>query len=53
MKAKTSKTERMSIQLTPPAKRLLVALAVKTGVSQADVIEMAVREKAQREGVSA
>ena len=40
-----------SVRLTEEAKRLLAALAKKLGVSQAAVLEIAVREKARREGV--
>jgi hypothetical protein len=41
-----------SIRLTPDAKRLLVLLAQKLGVSQAAIWELAIREKAQREGIT-
>ncbi len=42
---------KTSYGLTARCKRLLKLLADKHGVSQTDVIEMAVREKAEREGV--
>jgi predicted transcriptional regulator len=40
-----------SIRLTPEAKRLLAMLAEKLGLSQAAILELAIREKAKREGV--
>jgi predicted transcriptional regulator len=40
-----------SIMLTPEAKRLLRLLADKLGISQSAVMELAIREKAKREGV--
>lgn len=40
-----------SMRLSPEAKRLLVALAQKLGVSQTAILELALREKAKREGV--
>lgn len=40
-----------SLRLSPDAKALLVALAQRLGVSQSAVIELAIREKAQREGL--
>ena len=40
-----------SLRLSPEAKRLLAALAERLGVSQSAVIELAIREKADREGV--
>jgi predicted DNA-binding protein len=41
-----------SIRLTPEAKRLLRALARRFGVSMTAMLELMIREKAQREGVS-
>jgi predicted transcriptional regulator len=41
-----------SIRLTPEAKRLLSRLAQKLGVTQAAIIEMAIRKFAEREGVN-
>ena len=38
-----------SIRLTPEAKRLLIELAKKLGISQAAVIEIAIRRLAQQE----
>ena len=40
-----------SVRLSDEAKRLLVALAQKLGISQAAVLQLALREKARREGV--
>jgi predicted transcriptional regulator len=37
--------------LTPEAKRLLKLLADQLGISQSAVMELAIREKAKREGV--
>ena len=42
---------KTSYGLTPECKRLLKLLAEKLGVSQTDIIEMAVREKARKEDV--
>ena len=41
-----------SIRLTPEAKQLLAELATTLGVSQAAVLELAIREKARREGLT-
>ena len=40
-----------SLRLSPEAKRLLVALAERLGISQTAVVEIAIREKAERENV--
>ena len=40
-----------SVRLSDDAKRLLERIAARLGVSQAAVIELAIREKAKREGV--
>lgn len=40
-----------SIRLTLEAKRLLRALAQASGVSMSAMLELAIREKAKREGV--
>lgn len=40
-----------SIRLTGEAKRLLYLLALKQGVSQAAIIELAIRQWAKKEGV--
>ena len=40
-----------SVRLSPEAKRLLVEIAHKLSVSQTAVVELALREKARREGV--
>jgi predicted transcriptional regulator len=47
----TKETTPTSLRLTSEAKRLLQLLAQKTGVSMAAIIEIAIREKAKREGV--
>lgn len=45
-------TKRLtSVRLSAEAKRLLVALAQKLSVSQTAILEIALREKARREGV--
>lgn len=45
-------TKRLtSMRLSPEAKRLLALLAHKLGISQAAVLELAIREKARREEV--
>jgi predicted transcriptional regulator len=41
-----------SVRLTPEALRLLKELAKKLGVSQAAIMEMAIRKFAERSGVS-
>jgi len=43
--------EGTSFRLTPQAKELIAKLATRLGITQAGVIEVAIREKAQREGV--
>ena len=43
--------KKTSITLTGEAIRLLGLLAVSNGVSKSAVIELAIREKAKREGV--
>jgi predicted transcriptional regulator len=40
-----------SIRLSDEAKRLLALMAEKLAISQAAVIELAIREKAKREGI--
>lgn len=40
-----------SVRLTDEARRLLERLAAKMGVSQAAVLEVAIREKARKEKV--
>jgi hypothetical protein len=40
-----------SVRLSEDARRLWVALAVKLGVNQTAVLELAIREKAKREGL--
>jgi predicted transcriptional regulator len=40
-----------SVRLSPDAKRLLATTAEKLAISQAAVVELAIREKAKREGV--
>jgi hypothetical protein len=44
-------TKTTSIRLTPEAKHLLEALAKRLGVTQAAIIEMAIRKFAERENV--
>jgi predicted transcriptional regulator len=38
-------------RLTDDARRMLVAMAERLGISQSAVLELAIREKAKREGV--
>ena len=45
------KTRATSLRLSLEAKRFLKLLAEKLGISMAAVIEIAIREKARREGV--
>ena len=40
-----------SLRLSPEAKRLLALLAQTLGISQTAVMEIAIRDKAKREGV--
>jgi predicted transcriptional regulator len=40
-----------SIRISDEAKRLLAQMAEKLAISQAAVLELAIREKAKREGV--
>lgn len=49
---KDERRKPTTIRFTERADRLLDALADKIGVSRSAVIEMAIREKADREGVS-
>jgi hypothetical protein len=46
-----AKEKHTSFHLTPEAKRLLELLAQWLGVSQAAIVEMAIRKFAEREGV--
>ena len=46
-----TKQEQMSLRLTSEAKRLLTALALKLGLSQAGVIELAIRRMAEKESI--
>jgi len=43
--------EAVSFRVTPDAKRLLAALSGKLGIAQSAVLELAVREMAERKGV--
>lgn len=43
--------ESVGFRLTPEAIALIKKLAKKLGVSQADIVEMAIRKKAEEEGV--
>jgi len=49
---KQPKVNPKTIRLTAVANDLLSALAEKHGVSQTAILEMAIREKAERDGVS-
>jgi predicted DNA-binding protein len=46
-------SQTTSLRLTPEAKRLLQLLAQKLGISQASVIEIAIRYLAEREHTDA
>jgi len=46
-----SKKQPTSLRLSPEAKSLLVELAKKLGVTQAAIVEMAIRRYAKSEGV--
>lgn len=48
-----SNKQATSIRLSPEAKRLLAELAKKLGVSQAAIMEIAIRRLAQTEGITA
>lgn len=43
--------KQIAVRLTPEAKRLLIELAKKLGVTQTAIIEMAVRKFAEQEKV--
>ena len=45
------KKQPTSLRLSPEAKRLLAELARKLGVTQAAIVEMAIRRFAESEGV--
>jgi hypothetical protein len=46
------KEKSTSFRLTAEAARLLAALAERLGISQSACVEVAIREKAKRNGVS-
>ena len=48
---KPKRANPTSVRLTDHADELLAKLAEKHGVSKAAIIEMAIREKAERDGV--
>lgn len=45
------KDKPTSVRLSPDAKRLIKLLSQALGISQTAIIELAIREKAKREGV--
>lgn len=45
------KKKLTSIRLSDDAKRLITLMSEKLGISQTAIIELAIREKAKREGV--
>jgi len=45
------KKKAIGIRFTPVAKELVEGLAVHLGVTKTAVIEMAIREKAKKEGI--
>lgn len=47
----TQEKQRLGFSLTTEAQRLLRELKKKTGLSQTSVVEVAIREKAEKEGV--
>ncbi len=48
---KGSGKKPVGLNLSADARRLMAELAAKIGVSQTGIVEMAIREKAQKEGV--
>lgn len=48
-----AKSERVAARLTEEAKRLLETLSMRLGVSESSMIEMAIREYAERRGLLA
>lgn len=48
---KPIKAKPTSLRVTQHARDLLVLLAEKHGISQAAIIELAIREKAERDGI--
>ncbi len=48
---KGSGKKPVGLNLSAEARRLMVEVATKKGVSQTGVVEMAIREMAEREGV--
>ena len=52
MPKETTKTETVSVRLTPDAKRLLRALAAANGVSMAAMLEVIIRAEAKREKIT-
>lgn len=51
MPQKERKSVFQGFHLTPEAKRLLVTLAAKNGLSQAAVLELVIRQEARRQKV--
>ncbi len=52
MKKKTAIPKILtSVRISPEAKRLMAELSRKLSISQSSILEIAIREKAQREGV--
>jgi len=51
--ARPAKSERVAARLTVEAKHILEALAVRLGVSESSLIEMSIREFAERRGLIA
>jgi hypothetical protein len=49
--AKGSGKKPIGLNLSSEARRLLLAMAEKSGLSQTGVAELAIRERAEREGV--
>lgn len=45
------KNKPTSVRLSDDAKRLIAELSRKLGISQTAIIELAIREKAKREGL--
>lgn len=45
------KSKPTSVRLSDDAKRLIKLLSAKLGISQTAIIELAIREKARREGL--
>jgi uncharacterized protein (DUF1778 family) len=46
-----SQKQQLNMRLTAHARKLLARLAMARGVSQTDIVEMMIREEAERRGI--